>query len=100
MSRWPIFLIWFGLWLVAPLALTRMLWAIATNPEKAWAIALAFDGLGNVATNGSLGQTISARAASARPKTWACVLCKLLNRIDPGHCDRAAADPDQNMGQK
>ena len=36
MKRYPLILIWFGLWIVAPLALIRMAWAILTNPERAW----------------------------------------------------------------
>lgn len=97
MKRWPLVLIWCALWLVAPLALARMLWAIFTAPERAWTIALAFDDLGNVATNGTLGQSISSRAAHDRPQMWACVLCKLLDALDPGHCDRAMTAKDQNL---
>ena len=42
MKRYPLILIWFGLWIVAPLALIRMAWAILTNPERAWRIALSY----------------------------------------------------------
>lgn len=77
----------------------RMLYAVFTAPDKAWAIAVAVDGAGNVAGNGRLGQTISARAASARQegRRWGCFLCKLLDLVDPGHCARAASDPVQNL---
>lgn len=51
--------IWFLLWLVAPIALARMLFAIFTAPDKAWLIAVTFDKLGNVASNGNPNQTIS-----------------------------------------
>lgn len=97
MKRFSLILIWLALWLVAPLALIRMAWAILTVPSKAWLIALAFDDLGNVATNGDLGQSISSRAAHARPKLWAVLLCKFLNILDPGHCDKAMAARDQNL---
>lgn len=97
MKRLPLILIWLALWLVAPLALIRMAWAILTNLERAWLIALAFDDLGNVATNGELGQSISSRAAHARPKLWATLMCKFLNTLDPGHCDRAMTEVDQNL---
>lgn len=97
MKRLPLILIWLALWLVAPLALVRMLYAIFTAPTKAWTIALAFDDLGNVATNGVLGQSISSRAAHARPKLWAVLMCKFLNTLDPGHCDRAMTAPNQNL---
>lgn len=96
-KRYPLILIWLALWLVAPLALIRMAWAILTNPERAWLIALAFDDLGNVATNGRLGESISSRAAHDRPQKWACPLCKLLDKLDPGHCDRAMTATDQNL---
>ena len=97
MKRYPLILIWLAMWLAAPLALARMLYAIFTNPARAWLIALAFDDLGNVATNGALGQSISSRAAHARPKLWAMLMCKLLNTLDPGHCDRAMTAQDQNL---
>lgn len=97
MKRYPLILIWFALWIVAPLALIRMAWAIFTNPERSWRIALSFDDLGNVATNGYLGQSISSRAAHDRPQKWACLLCKLLDKLDPGHCDRAMTATDQNL---
>ena len=97
MKRYPLILIWFALWIVAPLALIRMAWAILTNPERAWLIALSFDDLGNVATNGALGQSISSRAAHDRPQKWACLLCKLLDKLDPGHCDRAMISTNQNL---
>ena len=37
------------------------------------------------------GQTISARAATARINghRWGCVLCWLLDRVQQGHCDKA-----------
>jgi hypothetical protein len=33
---------------------------------------------------------MSARAQRVRKegRRWACCLCKLLDKIDPGHCDR------------
>ena len=96
-TRMYLLLIWLGLWLVGLLSLVRMAWAIITNTEKAWEIALAFDGLGNVATNGDLGQTVSSRAAYSRPKAWGCILCRLLDKLDPGHCDRAMTAKEQNL---
>ncbi len=66
-------------------------------PSAAWEAAIAVDDLGNVSLNGALGQTISSRAAHNRGKWWGCVLCKILNEVDPGHCDRALTDPVQNL---
>lgn len=97
-KRWPLALIWLGLWVVAPVVLTRMAWAIITkNTARAWLIAISFDDLGNVGGNGRLGQSISSRAAHARPKLWARCLCWVLNKINPGHCDRAMTAKDQNL---
>lgn len=77
--------------LAPPIALVRYCWSIATNPERAWRIAIGFDQLGNVAANGSEDETISSRAARARSKgrRWGCILCRWLDAIDPGHCDKS-----------
>lgn len=54
-----------------------------------WLILL--DEAGNTLLGGSPNETISERAAKARNagRCWGCVLCGLLNRINPGHCDNA-----------
>ncbi len=77
----------------------RMLWSIFSNPDKAWLIAVAIDDAGNVAGNGSIGQTISSRAAQARQagRKWGCFLCKVLDVAQPGHCAKALTDPEQNL---
>lgn len=85
--------------LLAPLlAALRYCWAILTNPPRAWRIAIGYDQLGNVAANGDEDETISSRAGKARRKgkRWGCVLCKLLEKIDPGHCDRAIEEDEGN----
>ena len=82
------------------LTIPRYLWAALTNPARAWLIALAIDDLGNVAANGALGQTISSRAAHDRPQRWACLMCWLLDQVDPGHCNRAMTAQDQNLEAK
>jgi hypothetical protein len=81
-------------------ALIRFMWSIVMNPAKAFAIALGFDDLGNVAGNGRLGQTISSRAAYAAKagKWWGIVLCRALNEVSPGHCARALTSKEQNPG--
>lgn len=35
--------------------------------------------------------TLSKRAAIARDKgkAWGCILCRMLDKLDRGHCDRA-----------
>lgn len=54
----------------------------------------ALDVFVNIVFNGRV-ETISSRAAraTAAGKWWGKLLCKALDRIDPGHCERAAKDP-------
>lgn len=44
-------------------------------------------------------ETISARAGRGvkSKKTWALILCALLDRIKPGHCKEAAKDPQGGL---
>lgn len=74
--------------LVFPLAIVRWIGAIVTNPEKGWNISKAFDRVGNVLTNGDWREMISTRAHRAwqEGKLWGCILCKILNEVDPNHC--------------
>lgn len=84
-----------ALWLLCQIAAAavalRMAWAIITNPPRAWTIALAYDRLGNAAANDDTVQTVSSRAEKARRagKRWGCRLCRLLDQLDPGHCERS-----------
>ncbi len=79
--------------------LIRYVWSIAFNVNKAWSIALGQDDADNVALNGRLGQSISSRAAFAckAQRRWGCALCALLDDVNPGHCQRALTDKDQNL---
>lgn len=92
MARIALLTLWFALQLAALVASVRYLWSVAVNPDKAWAIARAYDRLANVSANGSERETISSRAyrAQTEGRRWGCVLCKLLDKIDPGHCDKSA----------
>jgi hypothetical protein len=53
--------------------------------------AVLLDEAANTVLGGSPNETISERAAKARNagRKWGCVLCKVLNWINPGHCDNA-----------
>ena len=77
----------------------RFLYEIFINPDKAWLIAISIDDSSNVAGNGKLGQTISYRAATAQKAgaKWGCILCKLLDLVNQGHCTRALTDSEQNL---
>lgn len=85
----------FALWLVCQLAhLIASLWmlaAIAVGSPRARRIALAYDRVGNAATGGLDTETISSRAhrgSTEGNRGW-CLLCRLLDRIDPGHCAKS-----------
>jgi hypothetical protein len=79
--------------LVASLyAAWRMFYLIGKNPDKAWVMAVAHDQLGNAAMNGNPDETISSRADRARTagRRWGCIICGLLDRLDPNHCRKSA----------
>ena len=82
------------LWLICQvfmvLAAIRSLWAIFTNPERAWFLLVSYDWMANAAANDYERQPISARAAKARNdgRRWGCWLCKLLDYIDDDHCNK------------
>lgn len=54
-------------------------------------LLVLLDEAANTLLGGSPNETISERSAKARAagKRWGCILCGALNRISPGHCDRA-----------
>lgn len=58
-----------------------------------WAanVLVSADILLNDILGGARRQTLSARAAIARNRgrAWGCVLCGLLDWLNPGHCDQA-----------
>ena len=76
----------------------RYLTCILMDVPKAWLIALSIDDAANVALNGRLGQSISARAAHAckAGKPWGCILCDLI----ANHCVQALTAADQNLEEK
>lgn len=78
------------------LAWLRFGWAWLANPARAWRIAIGYDQLFNVAANGDEDETLSSRAGKAkrRGERWGCVLCRLLDKIDPGHCDRSIEEDE------
>jgi hypothetical protein len=67
--------------------------ALRRGPGR-WAfnLAVAIDQLLNAVLAGDPDETISSRAHKARLKgrRWGCLLCGLLDALDPGHCARAA----------
>ena len=91
-------LILLGLWVlcigVCLIALAWMLAAIVAGSARAWVLAVAHDQLGNAATGGSEDETVSSRAHRARlaGRRWGCVLCRMLDALDPDHCRKSYED--------
>lgn len=69
----------------------RYVWALIASPRRAWLLAIAKDQLTNAVFNGDEDKTISHRAALARRagRRWGCVLCRVLDAIDPDHCEKS-----------
>lgn len=59
-----------------------------------WRVVIAFDHFANAIFRGLPGQTISARAYTARQdrKVWGCVLCRFLDWLEADHCEMAAVN--------
>jgi hypothetical protein len=85
--------IWLLCQIAHAIASLWMLSALLVSPHgrRAWRLAIAYDQLANTAFGGSEDETISSRAGRARRegRRWACLLCRLLDAIDPDHCDRS-----------
>ena len=86
------------LWLACQLAhLVASIWmlcAIFSGSKRAWTLAVSYDQLANAAFGGDEDETISSRSGKARRegRRWGCVLCKLLDRLDAGHCEKSIED--------
>lgn len=80
-------------WLAVPLAYMLL---VVIAPLHAWRVAVAVDQTLNAATKGDEDETISSRAGKgARLGVWHwCLLCRALDLIDPGHCEREI-EPDE-----
>ena len=89
-----------ALWLLCQLAnvvaCVWMLLAALAGSSRAWRLAVSYDQLANTAFGGDEDETISSRAskAAATGRRWGCVLCRLLDWLDPGHCARNI-EPDE-----
>lgn len=61
-----------------------------------WNVLISVDQLGNTLAGGDPDETISSRAGKAKQegKRWGCVLCRILNWFDRGHCDKSI-EPDE-----
>jgi hypothetical protein len=80
-------------------AILRTLTASARHAAQAvaalvWLLIVLVDVLANVVLFREW-QMVSTTAAEARDRgeAWGCWLCRVLDWIDPDHCDEALADP-------
>lgn len=73
-----------------------MLVAVLGGSDRAQRLAVAFDQLANTAFGGNEDETISSRAGKAarKGKPWGCVLCKVLDWVQPNHCE-LSIEPDR-----
>ncbi len=64
--------------------------ALFGSAQRAWNAIVGVDQTLNALTGGSEDQTVSGRAyqAQGQGKAWGCILCKVLDLFDPGHCER------------
>ena len=92
-------LIVLGSMFMALIANVIALAAALLGKGRAWPVAVANDQALNAALAGYAGsedETVSSRAGKAQlaGKRWGCVLCRLLDHIDPGHCSKSI-EPDE-----
>lgn len=85
--------LWGGSLLMSLAANLVALIAALVGSDRAWPVAVANDQALNAALVGKSGsedETVSSRAGKAarHGKTWGCLLCRLLDKIDPGHCEK------------
>lgn len=90
-SRLLLLALWLALALAMPFKLLWWLVLSLAGHERAWRVTVGEDQTYNALAGGSEDETISSRAGKAarQGKHWGCVLCRLLDRLDPGHCERA-----------
>lgn len=91
--------LWFGSALMTLIANLVALGAALLGSDRAWPVAVANDQALNAALvgrSGSEDETVSSRAGKAAQsgRRWGCILCRVLDWFDPGHCARNI-EPDE-----
>ena len=70
--------------------IVRYIWYWFFDTNVSWKLAVSMDQLANTTMNGSEDETISSRAGRHKDtEKWACLLCKLLDKLDPNHCEKS-----------
>ncbi|MBP8813122.1 MAG: hypothetical protein KBE25_03750 [Laribacter sp.] len=95
-QRLTLLALWVLCLLASVVAAVWMLAASLAGSSRAWRLAVAHDQLANTAFGGAEDETISSRAGkgAARGVLHWCIVCRLLDKIDPGHCARSI-EPDE-----
>lgn len=91
--------LWFGSFMMALVANLIALGAALLSSDRAWPVAVANDQALNAALvgrSGSEDESVSSRAGKAAQsgRRWGCILCRVLDWFDPGHCARNI-EPDE-----
>ena len=91
MKRLGLVALWLLCLAASMVASVWMLLSALAGSNRAWSLAIAHDQLANTAFGGDEDETISSRAGKAARagKRWGCVLCELLDKFDPGHCEKS-----------
>jgi hypothetical protein len=96
MKRLALIVLWLASLLASVLALLFALGQIIAGSPRAIRVFVGADQTLNAAIGGNEDETISSRAGKgAREGIWRyCMLCRLLNLIDPNHCEKSI-EPDR-----
>jgi hypothetical protein len=96
MARVKILLLWFAAAVAGLFAVVWALLAALSGSPRTVRVAVALDQAANAAIGGSEDETISSRAGkgAARGVWHWCLLCRVLDWIDKGHCSRNI-EPDE-----
>lgn len=91
--------LWAGSLLMVLAANLIALIAALIGSSRAWPVTVANDQALNAALvgrSGSEDETLSSRAGKAQRlgHRWGCILCRLLDKIDPGHCENNIEDDE------
>lgn len=90
-TRAALLALWLLCMVAATVAAVWMLFAALMGSPRAWRLAVSYDQLANTAFGGDEDETISSRACKAmlKRRRWGCILCRLLDKIEPDHCRRS-----------
>lgn len=80
--------------LIAVMQIVMLPWLLvlaALAHRRAERTMMAYDQALNALTGGHEDETVSSRAARARDRgrRWGCVLCGVLDWLDPDHCNKS-----------